>query len=219
MRGKFITFEGPDGAGKSTQILLARDYLQSRGYNVTLTREPGGTPLAEKTRAMVLNDPMSGLTELLLIFGGRNDHVEQVIKPALERGDVVLSDRFADSGYAYQGCGRNMKSDFLALEKLVLKGFEPDYTLFFNIPMQTVLDRLATRSKSTALDKFETEKLEFFQRVYQGFQERLDDHPKRMCYFDATGTIEEVQMRVRRWVATKLVPEFPPLSKELANDM
>lgn len=184
--GIFITFEGIDGAGKSTHIDGLADIFRARGRGVTLTREPGGTPLAEKLRALVLNDRMDPLCEALLVFAARRDHLLEIIEPALERGDVVLCDRFTDSSFAYQGGGQRLDLEVLSiLERWVQKTQgpgratrQPDLTLWFDLPPADAAARL---SQTRAPDKFEAMGLEFFTRVAAVYEQRAREFPARFC--------------------------------------
>ena len=193
--GLFISFEGIDGAGKSTHISGLADAFKAAGRAVTLTREPGGTPLAEKLRALVLNDAMDSLTESLLIFAARRDHLVCVILPALARGDVVLCDRFTDATFAYQGGGRGFDLGVLkTLEKWVQtsgaeKLLQPDLTVWFDLNPQEAAKRL---SGARAPDKFEAQPVEFFSRVAQGYAERLQAEPSRFARIDAAQSREAV---------------------------
>ena len=216
MHGLFISFEGIDGAGKSTHIAGLADAFRTQGRTVTLTREPGGTPLAEKLRAMVLGDPMDPLTEALLIFAARRDHLVTVIAPALVRGDVVLCDRFTDATFAYQGGGRGFDLNVLStLEQWVqsdegLLGdpagnkpmkpevetvIEPHLTVWFDLPPEEAALRLAS---ARVPDKFEAQPLEFFRRVAQGYADRRQGHPERFARIDAAQARETVWLAVRQ---------------------
>ena len=194
-KGRFISFEGIDGAGKSTHISALADAFKAAGRTVTLTREPGGTPLAEKLRAMVLNDTMDSLTESLLIFAARRDHLASVILPALARGDVVLCDRFTDATFAYQGGGRGFDLGVLkTLEKWVQtsdteKLLQPDLTVWFDLKPLEAAKRLAG---ARVPDKFEAQPVEFFSRVAQGYADRLQAEPSRFARIDAARSREVV---------------------------
>ena len=193
--GLFISFEGIDGAGKSTHISGLADAFKTAGRIVTLTREPGGTPLAEKLRAMILNDAMDSLTESLLIFAARRDHLTTVILPALARGDVVLCDRFTDATFAYQGGGRGFDLATLrTLEQWVqstesIKLLQPDLTLWFDLNPLEAAKRLAG---ARLPDKFEAQPVEFFSRVAQGYADRLQAEPSRFARIDAAQNRESV---------------------------
>jgi dTMP kinase len=196
--GLFITFEGIDGAGKSTHIAGLAEAFKAQGRVVTLTREPGGTPLAERLRALVLNDPMDAMTEALLVFAARRDHLQQVIEPALARGDVVLCDRFTDATFAYQGGGRGFDLKTLTyLEHLVqtVKGLEgdfvrnPDLTIWFDLSPEVASVRLAG---ARVPDKFEAQPVAFFAEVRAGYQARCDTHTTRFVRIDAERNREAV---------------------------
>ena len=193
--GLFISFEGIDGAGKSTHISGLADAFKTAGRAVTLTREPGGTPLAEKLRAMVLSDAVDSLTESLLIFAARRDHLTTVILPALARGDVVLCDRFTDATFAYQGGGRGFDLATLrTLEQWVqstesFKLLQPDLTLWFDLNPLEAAKRLAGVRLP---DRFEAQPVEFFSRVAQGYADRLQTEPSRFARIDAAQNRENV---------------------------
>jgi dTMP kinase len=181
-RGLFITFEGIDGAGKSSHVAVLADAFKAGGRTVTVTREPGGTPLAEKLRTLALNETMDPLTEALLMFAARRDHLQQVIEPALARGDVVLCDRFSDATFAYQGGGRGFDGAVLSqLERWVqaLPGGgirEPDLTLLFDLAPAVAAQRLAG---ARVPDKFESQPAEFFAKVAEGYEARVKQSPSR----------------------------------------
>ena len=193
--GLFISFEGIDGAGKSTHISTLASAFQTAGRAVTSTREPGGTPLAEKLRAMVLNDAMDALTESLLIFAARRDHLASVILPALARGDVVLCDRFTDATFAYQGGGRGFDLAILhTLEQWVQttstgSWVQPDLTVWFDLSPLEAAKRLAG---ARVPDKFEAQPIEFFSRVAQGYTDRQQAEPSRFARIDAAQNRESV---------------------------
>lgn len=198
IKGIFITCEGPECGGKSGMIPLLADHLRSRGYTVTTTREPGGSELAEKLRSLILSDrAINPMTELLLFAAGRSDHIQHTILPALKAGHVVISDRFADSSYAYQGKARGQVEQVLAVEKMVLGDFQPDYTLFFDIPLEESRRRLALRS--AASDRIEKEGDAFHLLTFEGYQERFLAHPARMQRIDALPAKEEVAKQVIAW--------------------
>nr|WP_262926098.1 dTMP kinase [Pseudomonas asiatica] len=193
----FITLEGPEGAGKSTN----RDYLAARlceqGLDVVLTREPGGTPLAEKVRELLLapsDESMVADTELLLVFAARAQHLAQVIRPALARGAVVLCDRFTDATYAYQGGGRGLPVERIAiLEQFVQGDLRPDLTLVFDLPVEVGLARAAARGR---LDRFEQEGQAFFEAVRQAYLQRAGREPQRYTLLDAAQSLEAVQRSI-----------------------
>ena len=200
--GLFISFEGIDGAGKSTHIAALADAFRVSGRTVTLTREPGGTPLAEKLRTMVLNDAMDPLSEALLIFAARRDHLVTVILPALGRGEVVLCDRFTDATFAYQGGGRGFNIEVLmTLEKWV-QGSEdantlvqPDLTIWFDLNPEEAAKRLAGARMP---DRFEAQPLEFFRRVAQGYAMRQEANPHRFARVDAAQSRDAVWIDVHQ---------------------
>ncbi len=205
-KGLFISFEGIDGAGKSTHISGLADAFKVAGRAVTLTREPGGTALAEKLRAMVLSDPMDALTESLLIFAARRDHLTRIIGPALERGEVVLCDRFADATFAYQGAGRGFDLALLKTLEQWVQGkvegtsanqdiVQPDLTLWFDLAPEEAAKRLAD---ARVPDKFEAQPVEFFRRVAQGYADRLKADPRRFARIDAGQSREAVWSDVKQ---------------------
>jgi len=202
MNGIFLSFEGIDGAGKSTHIEALAAALRARGRTVVLTREPGGTPLAEKLRGLALNEPMDALTEALLMFAARRDHLQQVIEPALERGDAVLCDRFTDATFAYQGAGRGFDLQLLAtLERWVqtVDGLppghlrQPDVTVWFDLPAAVAAQRLAG---ARVPDKFESQPQAFFERVAAGYASRAQADPGRFLRVQADQPREAVWKEV-----------------------
>jgi dTMP kinase len=199
--GKFITFEGIDGAGKSSHIEAAAVALRHAGKTVVLTREPGGTPLAEKLRDQVLHSAMDGLTELLLVFAARRDHIETVIRPALARGDWVICDRFTDSTFAYQGGGRQMDLQKIEmLESWVQADLQPDCTLLFDLPPAVAAQR---RAKVRAADRFEAEdSTGFFERIRHAYLQRAQVNTDRFVIIDALKALEEVRAMVLKSVVT-----------------
>jgi dTMP kinase len=184
MSGKFISFEGIDGAGKSTHISRLAAHLQSKGHQVVSTREPGGTALAESLRALILHSKMDALTEVLLVFAARRDHIAQVITPALAQGHTVLCDRFTDATFAYQGAGRGFDVSVLAaLENWVQQGLQPQLTCWFDVDPAVAAQRImGTREP----DRFERQDLAFFHRVRSGYQARMDAQPQRFALIDAS---------------------------------
>jgi len=192
-RGKFITLEGIDGAGKSTHVGGIADFLRGRGKDIVVTREPGGTPLGEKLRALLLSRTMDVDTEALLVFAARREHIAQVIAPALAEGRWVVSDRFTDATYAYQGAGRGMAKDRIAaLERWVQDGLQPDLTLVFDAPVEVALARLAKDRG----DRFELENKGFFERVRAAYLERAQADPRRMKVVQGGRPLPEVKKDV-----------------------
>jgi dTMP kinase len=183
MPGRFITFEGIDGAGKSSHIEALAAWLRERGLEVVVTREPGGTPLAEQLRTLVLHATMDALTEALLVFAARRDHLVQYIEPALARGATVLCDRWTDATYAYQGGGRGFDAGVLAeLERWVQQGRQPDLTIWFDLPPATAAAR---RAAARQPDRFETQDLAFFERVSAAYARRCAADPQRFARLNA----------------------------------
>ncbi|WP_313167488.1 dTMP kinase [Massilia oculi] len=191
MQGKFITFEGIDGAGKSTHIGFVTDFLESHGKTVVSSREPGGTPLGEKLRDLLLHEKMHLETEALLMFASRREHIAQVIAPNLAEGKWVLSDRFTDASFAYQSGGRGLaRAKMEALETWVHADLQPDLTLLFDVPLEVARQRLnATRT----LDKFEREQADFFARCRAEYLRRAEQFPERFVVVDSTQSIPEIQ--------------------------
>lgn len=192
--GKFITFEGIDGAGKSTHIAFVSEYIKARGVELVSSREPGGTPLGEKLREIVLHEKMHLETEALLVFASRREHIAQVIAPALARGAWVISDRFTDSTFAYQGGGRGTSLEKLeVLEQWVHPELQPDLTLLFDVPLDVARARLdATRD----LDKFEQEKADFFAATRNEYLRRAAQFPQRFRVIDSTQSIAAIQVQI-----------------------
>lgn len=194
MIGLFITLEGPEGAGKSTNREYLAALLREQGLEVVLSREPGGTPLAERIRELLLtpsDELMHSDTELLLVFAARAQHLAEVIRPALQRGAVVLCDRFTDATYAYQGGGRGLSEARIAeLEQFVQGDLRPDLTLVFDLPVEVGLARAAARGR---LDRFEQEGQGFFEAVRQAYLQRAEKAPERYRVLDAAQTLEQVQ--------------------------
>jgi len=189
--GRFVSFEGIDGAGKSSHIDALAAWLRERGATVVLTREPGGTPLAERLRELFLHEPMDALTEALLMFAARRDHLRQSIEPALLRGDVVLCDRFTDATFAYQGAGRGFDQGVLErLEAWVQAGRQPDLTLWFDVPPAEAARR---RAAARAADRLEREDEAFFARVREGYARRAAADPGRFVRIDAAQPLEAVR--------------------------
>jgi dTMP kinase len=194
---KFISIEGSEGAGKTTALNYMRQWLTSRGISYIVTREPGGTPFAEKLRNLLLEtheESIDPMTELMLMFAARKQHVENVIKPALASGQWVISDRFTDATYAYQGAARNMSFELIKqFEQLVLTGFTTDHTLLFDLPVAVGLERAKQRG---ALDRFEQENISFFESVRSGYLQLASEHHSRISVIDAEKTIEAVEEQI-----------------------
>lgn len=191
--GLFISFEGIDGAGKSTHIESLAQAFKAVGRQVLTTREPGGTDLAEKIRHMVLNDPMDAMTEALLVFAARRDHIQHCIEPALAQGKVVLCDRFTDATFAYQGGGRGFDWAVLTQLETWVQTRVPDMTLWFDLSPQIAAERLAG---ARVPDKFESQPVAFFEKVVAGYAQREQAEPARMVRVDAFGHRDEVWARV-----------------------
>jgi len=196
---KFITFEGVDGAGKSTHIAWFAEVLRQRGHDVVVTREPGGTPLGEQLREILLSQPMNIGTEALLMFAARLEHIEQVIRPGLRAGKWVISDRFSDASFAYQGGGRGLSWEKLSqLEQWVHPDLQPDLTLFFDIPVEIARQRL---TNNASLDRFEQEQAEFFERVSAGYHKRVQEHPQRYAVIDASQSVDKVKHKLEEIIS------------------
>lgn len=204
MNGTFISFEGIDGAGKSTHIEALSAAFKAQGRVVALTREPGGTPLAERLRGLVLNEPMDAMTEALLVFAARRDHIVQVIRPALARDEVVLCDRFTDATFAYQGGGRGFDWDVLSvLEQWVQGGFgllQPELTIWFDLPPQVAAARLVS---ARVPDKFEAQPQAFFEKVAAAYGRRCAADTERFARIDADQTPQAVWAQVIAAVRNK----------------
>jgi dTMP kinase len=199
--GRFITFEGIDGAGKTTHLDALEARWRAAGREVVRTREPGGTPLAEKLRTLFLNDPMDPLTEALLVFAGRRDHLCTVIEPALARGAWVLCDRFTDATFAYQGGGRGFDLSVLStLEGWVQEGRQPDLTLLFDLPPEVAAARL---SQARQPDRFEALDTRFFDQVRAGYLARATAMPQRFATIQADRTPEQVAAQIAEALATR----------------
>jgi dTMP kinase len=200
MTGRFITLEGIEGAGKSTVAKFVREWLEARGIKVVLTREPGGTPLAERVRALVLDrqgEPITPATETLLMFAARGLHLENLIRPALARGEWVVCDRFTDATRAYQGAGRGVRGEWIEqLATEVQRGLQPDCTLLLDLPVDKGLERVRLRSGPTPTDRFEEEPARFFERVRDAYLELARAEPRRVRVVNASGTVVEVQKQV-----------------------
>ena len=198
-RGKFITLEGIDGAGKSTHVQWLAERLRARVRTVVVTREPGGTPLGEQLREIILHEPMDLDTEALLVFAARQEHIRKVIVPSLAAGAWVLSDRFTDATFAYQGGGRGIPSERLAvLEDWVQQGLQPDLTLFFDVPVTVGQERL--RQATAAPDRFEREQAEFFERVRAEYLRRAAEAPQRFRVINSSRPVAEVQSQLEETI-------------------
>ena len=204
-RGRFITIEGGEGAGKSTMMERVAGWLESLGHRVVRTREPGGTALAEKLRDILLDRNSDGLAdqaELLLVFAARAQHLAELIRPALQRGDTVLCDRFTDATWAYQGGGRGLPAgEIAALENLVHGDLQPELTLLLDLPVEQGLRRASNRSAS---DRFEIESLAFFERVRAAYLERAAAADGRFALIDASGPVDQVWAQVERVLRQRL---------------
>lgn len=207
MFGKFITFEGADGSGKTTAAHYVAEQLTAAGHSVLTTREPGGSELGDHLRTLLFREDTLPLTEMLLLAAGRAQHIEQVIKPALLQGKIVLCDRFADSTYAYQGAGRGYTEKVLQLEELVCGDFAPHQTLYFDVSLEESLRRLAQRSSDKGeVNRLDGESLDFKRRVLAGYGLRFETHKHRMYRIAAETSLEEVQAQLRDWITYELTP-------------
>jgi dTMP kinase len=201
--GLFLTVEGVDGAGKSSHLDWLADALRAQGKTVVLTREPGGTSVGERLREMLLHEAMDLETETLLMFAARREHLAQVILPALTRGDVVISDRFTDATYAYQGGGRGVsRNKILQLEQWVQGDLQPNLTLLFDLPLAIAAQRLA--QGRAQLDKFEQESQVFFENTRAAYLERAADAPNRICIIDSAQSLEATRAQVAHAVLSQL---------------
>lgn len=203
--GCFITIEGTEGVGKSTNVEFIRQYLSDKGIDLRLTREPGGTPLAEEIRELLLQpreEVVSDDAEILLVFAARAQHINQVIIPSLQRGQWVLSDRFIDATFAYQGAGRGISWNRIQqLEQYVLGDLRPNLTFLLDLPVDIGMERAEKRG---ALDRFEQEKHDFFEKVRQGYHHRLRAEPERFALIDAAQSLDNVQQQIAAVLAEKL---------------
>ena len=202
MVGKFISIEGVEGAGKSTQVSFIQDYLTSLGKTVVVTREPGGTELSEKIRNLLLEpspNSMDNDTELLLMFASRAEHVSKVINPALHRGEWVLCDRFLDATYAYQGAGRGIQRQRIQqIADWTLKGLTPDLTLLFDLPVELGLERVLERKGG--MDRFEQEKINFFKKIRKSYLKSAKAEPNRIKIVDASLSITKIQKQLTQLI-------------------
>lgn len=200
-RGRFISLEGVDGAGKSTHVAWIAEHLRAGGHTVLVTREPGGTPLAERLRELVLTQPMDPIAETMLLFAARADHVQRAIAPALAGGTWVLCDRFTDATFAYQGGGKGVAAELIAhLAQVSHDGLLPDLTLVFDCPYEVSRERL--RATGRAPDRFEREDQQFFDRVRQAYLALARTDPERIRVIDASGSVEEIKKMVEEEIAT-----------------
>jgi len=200
-RGKFVTLEGVDGAGKSTHVAWIAERLRAGGRDVLVTREPGGTPLAEKLRALVLAEPMDPLAETLLMFAARADHVQKVIAPALARGTWVVCDRFTDATLAYQGAGKGVPVERIRqLAEATHPGLAPDQTLVFDCPYEISRSRLSNSGRD--LDRFESEERAFFERVRSGYQALARLEPQRVRLVDGSQAPDKVKAEIKKVLLT-----------------
>lgn len=199
VNARFISIEGVEGVGKTTNLKFIQQFFSDNGIPLYCTREPGGTPLAEDIRNILLHrndEKIDQMTELLLMFAARTQHIAEVIKPALARGEWVLCDRFTDSSFAYQGGGRGIPMEIIeGLTNLALEGFKPDFTIILDLPVDLGLERAQTRSEK---DRFEQEDKAFFERVRSVFHARAKANPDRYCIIDTTPALEEVQADLHR---------------------
>ena len=200
MTGKFITLEGIDGAGKSTHLTWLAERVQARGVEVVMTREPGGTPLGEKLRELLLHEKMHPDSEALLMFSARSEHMQQVIRPALKRGTWVISDRFTDATFAYQCGGRGIAEERIAvLETWVQQGLQPDLTLLFDVPLGVARERLDRNTPNP--DKFEREREDFFGRVRTVYLKRAETYPQRIKLINSADELENIQKNLEKIIA------------------
>jgi dTMP kinase len=206
MKNQFITLEGIEGSGKSTQMQLTQDYLEQSGCHVVRTREPGGTELSEKIRDLLLSNQLQAMhedTELLLMFAARVEHVRKVIEPALDKGYWVLSDRFYDATYAYQGYGRGIDAQKIdQLRDFSLSGLQPDKTFLLDVSLSASQQRVSQRGEK---DRFEKEKLDFYSKVRQGYLELAEQNSQRICVIDAEQEITQVQSDIQVHLKAMLV--------------
>lgn len=207
MIGKFITIEGIEGAGKSTQLTFIKKYLAEKNQPLVVTREPGGTKLGEQIRELLLTPRSEGMavdTELLLMFAARAEHIQQVIKPALAQNKWVLSDRFTDATFAYQGGGRGIAQHRInEIANWTLQGLQPDLTLLFDLPVEVGQQRVLSRNQG--IDRFEQEKIDFFQKVRDCYLERAQQEPERIKIIDANQSIASIQNQISIILDTLLI--------------
>ena len=203
--GKFITFEGGEGAGKSTQVKLLAGFLGSRGYSVVETREPGGSPGAEEIRRLLVEgsvDKWDAMTETLLLMAGRRSHLRDLVDPALQRGDWVLCDRFSDSTIAYQGYGQGMDISIIhEIQRLAIGDVRPDLTLLLDIPAEEGLGRAAARGEAARYERMD---IDMHQRIRKGFLEMAVAEPERFEVVDAQGTVEAIEIQIRNCIERRI---------------
>ncbi len=199
--GLFITFEGTDGSGKTTQIKLLEAYMKEKGYEVILSREPGGTRVSEIIRDIILNPEnkeIVPLTEMILYAASRAQHVAEVIQPAVQSGKIVICDRFVDSSYAYQGAGREMDLKMIAdVNRVAINGMVPDITFFLDIDPEVAIKR---RINSTGADRIEQEKLDFHKRVYDGYKKLSILYPDRIKTIDAANSVDDISAQIKEYI-------------------
>jgi dTMP kinase len=217
--GTFITFEGIDGSGKSTQLRLLAQYLRSQGCELLLSREPGGTPVGLRLRAALLDvqGEVDPLTELLVFAADRAQHVRRVIRPALEKGAVFISDRYADATRAYQGAGRGFSPELISeIIELATEGLVPDLTVLFDVAIEESMTRTTRRSTKNRRDRLDTEKADFHARVREEYLRIAGEEPERVKVIDTAGTIEETQERLRK-IVVPFLQSRDQLTKRLVN--
>jgi len=198
MQGFFLSLEGIDGAGKSSHLEWAAEHLRAQGVRVITTREPGGTPLGERVRDLLLGQSMAADTECLLVFAARAEHLSAVIRPALARGEWVISDRFTDATYAYQCGGRGVPAARIGeLENWTQQGLNPNRTWLFDVPVELAQERRAQRGNGNPLDRFEAEAQDFHQRVRAQYRARVQNDPKRFLIVDSSQSLEQIRERLR----------------------
>ncbi len=206
-KGLFISIEGHDGSGKTTQIAFIKKYLEEKGFSPVITRDPGGTVVSEKIREILLNNPMNYMTELLLFAAARKELEERVIIPAVDLGMVVISDRWFDSTYAYQGYGRGLTEDIERVFELV-KPIVPSYTFFLQLPLIESIDRITKRSDDITADRFDQADLEFKTKVHQGYIDQCFRNPNRAIPIDASLSIEDVSLHISKVLDTLIIPKL-----------
>lgn len=216
LKGKLISIEGIDGSGKTTQVKKLVEYLSSKGFDVLQVREPGGTIIGEKVRDMLLDIKMEPLTELMLFTASRIENIKVNILPALKEGKIVVCDRFIDSTFAYQGYGRNLKSEVAYIQPLIDDLVQAQHTLFLDLRLQTSLNRLKERL-GQKLDRIDSVSLDVKQRIYDGYIQAYKLNPQRNIKIDASGTIDDVTQAIKEWVDQSFIPANRELIKEVSN--